>query len=69
MKFQTNLSMKDNIYRFFAGMIIAIAGGFLGYYVSSVFYILVPVAPILFLTAILGWCPIFEIMGINHADD
>ncbi len=46
MKFETNLSMLENIYRFFAGMIIAILGGFLGFYVAPVFYILVPVAPV-----------------------
>jgi Protein of unknown function (DUF2892) len=68
MKFETNLSMMENIVRFFAGMIIAILGGFLGHYVSSVFYVLVPIAPILFITAILGWCPIYELMGINHSD-
>ncbi len=68
MKFETNLSMLENIFRFFAGMIIAILGGFLGFYVASVFYILVPVVPVLFITAILGWCPIYELMGINHAD-
>lgn len=67
MKFETNLSMMDNIQRFFAGMIIAILGGFLGFYVSSFFYILVPISPVLFITAILGWCPIYEMMGINHA--
>ncbi|MBL7816552.1 MAG: DUF2892 domain-containing protein [Saprospiraceae bacterium] len=67
MKFQTNLSMLENIYRFFGGMLIALLGGFLGHYVSSIFFILVPVAPILFITAILGWCPLYELMGINHA--
>lgn len=66
MKFESNLSMMDNIQRFFGGMIIAILGGFLGYYVSSFFYVLIPVAPVLFITAILGWCPIYEMMGINH---
>ncbi len=67
MKFETNLSMLENIYRFFAGMLIAIIGGFLGFYVAPIFYVFVPIAPILFITAILGWCPIYEIMGINHA--
>ena len=67
MKFETNLSMKDNIVRFFAGMLIAIIGGFLGHYVASVFYVLVPISPFLFITAILGWSPLYEIMGIDHA--
>lgn len=64
----TNLSMMENIVRLFAGMIIAIVGGFLGFYVASIFFILVPIAPFLFITAIIGWCPIYELMGINHAE-
>ena len=68
MKFENNLNMLENIYRFFARMLIAIVGGFLGFYVAPIFYILVPIAPVLFITAILGWCPIYAIMSINHAD-
>jgi hypothetical protein len=67
MTFQGNLSITDIVSRDFAGMFIAILGGFLGYYVAPIFYVLVPIAPALILTAILGWCPIYALFGINHA--
>jgi hypothetical protein len=67
MKIEGNLSVTDIISRHFAGMFIGIIGGFLGYYVAPVFYVLLPIAPILILTAILGWCPIYALLGINHA--
>jgi hypothetical protein len=67
MKFENNLSMVEIIVRHFLGLIVGVAGGFLGHYVASIFYVLVPLAPILIVTAILGWCPIYAIMGINHA--
>jgi Protein of unknown function (DUF2892) len=67
MKIEGNLSITDIISRHFAGMFIAIIGGFLGYYVTPIFYILVLNTPILILTAILGWSPLFTLLGINHA--
>jgi hypothetical protein len=67
MKIEGNLSITDIISRHFAGMFIAVIGGFLGYYVAPIFYVLVPIAPALILTAILGWCPVFALFGINHA--
>jgi hypothetical protein len=67
MKIEGNLSIADIISRHFAGMFIAIISGFLGYYVAPIFYVLLPIAPLLILTAILGWCPIFTLFGINHA--
>jgi Protein of unknown function (DUF2892) len=65
MKFENNLSMVEIIVRHFAGLLVGVAGGFLGHYVSSIFYLLVPIAPVLILTAILGWCPLYAILGIN----
>jgi uncharacterized membrane protein len=67
MKIEGNLSITDIISRHFAGMFFAIVGGFLGHFVAPVFYLLVPIAPVLILTAILGWCPLFTLFGINHA--
>lgn len=67
MKIEGNLSITDIISRHFAGMFIAIISGFLGYYIAPVFYVLLPISPLLILTAILGWCPIFALFGINHA--
>jgi Protein of unknown function (DUF2892) len=67
MKIEGNLSITDIISRHFAGMFIAIISGFLGYYVAPIFYVLLPIAPMLILTAILGWCPVFALFGINHA--
>jgi Protein of unknown function (DUF2892) len=66
MKFEGNLDMKEIIIRHFLGLFLGIAGGFLGHYVSPVFYVLVAFSPIMILTAILGWCPIYSLMGINH---
>lgn len=67
MKIEGNLSITDIISRHFAGMFIAIISGFLGYYVASIFYVLLPIAPALILTAILGWSPLFTVFDINHA--
>jgi hypothetical protein len=66
MKIEGNLSITDIISRHFAGLLIAIIGGFLGHYVSPIFYVLVIASPILIVTAILGWCPIYTLLGVNH---
>ena len=66
MKFEGNLSTRDVIIRHFLGMFLIIVGGFLGHYVSPIFYALIGIGPLLIFTAILAWCPIFEMMGINH---
>lgn len=63
-----NLSFTDTVNRNFLGLFIAILGGFLGHYVAPIFYALTPLAPVLILTAILGWCPIYALLSINHAD-
>ena len=67
MKLEHNLSFTEIIGRHFLGMFFAILGGFLGHYVSPIFYILVGFAPVLILTAILGWCPLYGLLRINHA--
>ncbi len=66
MKFESNLNIVDVITRHFAGMLVCIAGGFLGYYVAPVFYMLVPLGPVWIFTAIVGWSPAFALLHINH---
>jgi hypothetical protein len=68
MKIEYNLSMTEIILRHFIGMFLGIVGGFLSYYVSPIFIIIAALAPLTILTAILGWCPIYQLMGINHAE-
>lgn len=67
MKFEGNLNFTEVISRHFAGAFVAVLGGFLGHYVAPIFYVLVPIAPVLILTAILGWCPLFDLLNVNHA--
>jgi hypothetical protein len=67
MKVEYNLSMVEIISRHFLGMFLAIVGGFLGYYVSPLFYIIGVFSPVMILTAILGWCPLYTLLKINHA--
>jgi Protein of unknown function (DUF2892) len=62
-----NLSVGEIISRHLLGMFIGIIGGFLSYYVSPVFLIVAAISPLLILTAILGWCPVYQSLGINHA--
>ena len=58
MRIENNLSMIEIIIRHFLGMGLAILGGFLGYYISPVFFIIAVFGPVLIFTAILGWCPL-----------
>jgi uncharacterized membrane protein YeaQ/YmgE (transglycosylase-associated protein family) len=67
MKVEYNLSISEIISRHLLGMFLGIVGGFLGYYVASVFFILDAFTPILILTAILGWSPLYSLLKINHA--
>jgi hypothetical protein len=67
MKVEYNLSIPEIIGRHLLGMMLGIIGGFLGFYVAPVFYILAAFAPVMILTAILGWCPLYSLMKINHA--
>jgi Protein of unknown function (DUF2892) len=67
MKIEYNLSFSEIIGRHLLGMFLGIIGGFLGYYVASVFFILIAFSPIMILTAILGWSPLYSLLKINHA--
>jgi ABC-type polysaccharide/polyol phosphate export permease len=67
MKVEYNLSILEIVVRHILGMLLCIIGGFLGYYVSPVFFVITIFSPILILTSILGWCPLYSIMKINHA--
>ncbi len=66
MRFEYNLSFPEIFLRHFLGMMIAILSGILTYYVSPFFLALTIFSPILILTGILGWCPIYSLMHINH---
>jgi hypothetical protein len=67
MKIENNIGLTEIIIRHFAGLLVTILGGFLGYYVQPIFFILVPFGPMLIVTALLGFCPYYSLMGINHA--
>jgi hypothetical protein len=67
MKVGYNLSFVEIVGRHILGLFLAILGGFLGYYVSPFFLVIVAFAPVMMLTAILGWCPIYQLLKINHA--
>ena len=69
MKFDNNLNITEIVSRHFLGLFFGILGGFLGHYVAPAFYALAALAPVLILTAILGWCPLYALMGVNHAKD
>jgi hypothetical protein len=58
--FQHNLSLVDVILRYAVLMIIVIIGGALG----SIPIMLLGMP--FFWTAIMGWCPVFYALGINH---
>ncbi len=67
MKFEYNLSISEVIGHHIAGMLLGIIGGFLGYYVMPVFFVISAFTPVLILTAILGWNPLYSLLKINHA--
>ena len=56
-----NLSVKDVVFRYLLMMAVVIIGGVLGK-----LWIMI-IGLVFFLTALLGWCPIFQVLGINHA--
>lgn len=66
MNSASNLSITENIIRLFLGLFLAVFGGFLGYYVATPFYALVALSPLAFITAILAWCPLYTLLGINR---
>jgi hypothetical protein len=57
---QYNMNMVDIIFRYALLMVIVIIGGAL----QSIPIMLLGLP--FFWSAILGWCPIFYILGINH---
>ncbi len=57
-----NLSFLDIAIRYFLLMILGIIGGLLAAPLLMVLLVL-PV----FLTAILGWCPVYQLLGIDHS--
>ena len=67
MNFEYNLSFTEIIVRHILGLFLGVIGGFLAYYVSPMFIIIAALAPVSILTGILGWCPIYMFLGINHA--
>ncbi len=67
MKIEYNLSITEIIIRHMGGMMLGIIGGFLGYYVAPVFFIITAFAPILILTAIWGWSPLKTLLTQTKA--
>ena len=67
MKIEYNLSISEIISRHLLGMLLCIIGGFLGYYIAPVFFIIAALTPVMILTAILGWSPLYSLLKINHA--
>lgn len=67
MKIEYNLSISEIIGRHLLGMFLGIVGGFLGYYIAPVFFIIAALTPVMILTAILGWSPLYSLLKINHA--
>ena len=68
MKFEYNLSFQEIYIRYVLMVVIAIVAGFAAAYISQFFFVFLAAVPVLFLTAITGWCPIYEILKINNAD-
>ena len=67
MSLEYNLSFTEIIFRHFLGVLFAVLGGFLAYYVSLYFLILTIFTPYFIITATLGWSPVFSLLHINHA--
>ena len=67
MKIEYNLSISEIISRHLSGMFLGIIGGFLGYYIAPVFFIIAALTPVMILTAILGWSPLYSLLKINHS--
>ncbi len=63
MTFEYNLSITEIIARLFIGMSLCILGGTLAHYFSVFFILLSFFGFILIITAILGWSPIYDLMG------
>lgn len=61
MRFEPNLSIQEATFRYVIMMIFPIVGGLLG----SLPIMLLGIP--FFLTAILGYCPIYDALGIDHS--
>ena len=59
--FEPNLSFYEIGGRYFMLMLLGILVG------ATQLVFLVPLLIIIFITAISGWCPIYQAMGINHS--
>ncbi len=63
MHFTPNLSFMEIFWRYAGLMVIGILVG-----VTGIIWF-APLAIAVFVTAITGWCPLCEKLGINHAVD
>jgi hypothetical protein len=63
MNFHVNLNFGDIAIRYLLLMIVVIVGGV----IQSLPVMALGV--VIFLSAILGWCPVYQALGINHAMD
>ena len=63
MKFEYNLGFTEIVARMFLGMALCILGGSLAHFISAFFIVFSFIGFILIITAILGWCPIYDLMG------
>ncbi len=63
MNFEYNLGFTEIVARLFLGMSLCILGGSLAHYFSAFFIVLSFIGFVLIITAILGWCPIYDLMG------
>jgi hypothetical protein len=61
MRFEPNLSVKESVFRYVLMMIFPILGGLLG----SIPLMILGIP--FFLTGMLGYCPIYDAMGIDHS--
>lgn len=58
-----NLSLKEITYRYFIMMAIVITGGLL----TNIWIMVAGI--FIFFTCITAWCPLYSMLGINHADN
>lgn len=58
-----NMSFKDVIFRYVLMMAVVITGGLMHEVWIMAFGL------IFFLTGLLGWCPLYSMLGINNSDN
>ena len=56
-----NLSLNEIIGRYFAMLLLVIIGGVM----HSLLFMLIGMP--FFITGLLGWCPVYQVLHINHA--